>query len=415
MGKYIVQELNRILQELVDKQSMPGGVLIVNKGEEEVYRGAWGFADKARRLPAKFNTLYRLASMSKVVTAIAVMQLVERGVVQLEDQLSQYLPGFSNPMVYSKFVWQSGYYVPDENFPEGLSQDELVEKGLSAPVIPADREITIRDLLCHSSGIGMGILGNAASYATLDPADTLESRVKKWEMLPLDFQPGTETGYSAFIGFDLLGRIVEIVSGLTLEEYFNRNIFDPLGIKDLCFLPNQEQRQRLAKRYFADNDKLYAGADMENEAMDYMMELGMNADFNGYFSGAAGLWGSCEAYNCIAKLLANEGELKGVRILQKETVRAMHVQAAKKHMEPLAVGQAGCVWGLGVIIFEDASKMNAFANPGTFGWSGAFGTYMLVDPSLKLTMTFMTSIINSGGNLSVISNKVEELVFDIWG
>lgn len=416
MAKYTVEDLNQIMQNFADTCAMPGGALIVNKGGEEVFRGKWGFGNPALGIPEDYNTICRLASMSKLVTATAVMQLVEQGKIGLDDNLSKYIPGFENPVVFPLYIHATGWYQPSEEFPEGMSQPELIQKAMSIPPVPANRQVTIRDLLSHASGMGMGGLGDGYVYSTQTTQDVLADRVERWKNLPLDFQPGTDTGYSGVVAFDTLGRVIEVVSGLSLAEYFKKNIFEPLGIKDMFFVPEtDEQRSRMVDRYFADNGKLYTGTDIAMAPINELMEVAVNAENAGYYSGAAGLWGSVEEYNKIAMMYANEGELNGVRLLKPETVKLMHTQAQEKHMEPVSVGQLGCVWGLGFIIFEQAEKMKAFAKPGTFGWSGAFGTYVLIEPESKLTMTFVTSITNAGGNLCPISNKVEELVFDIWG
>lgn len=406
---YSVEQLNEVLQNYVDTKAIPGAALIVTKNGDEVFRGKWGYKDPAYRVPADFNTIYRLCSMTKPITSIAIMQLVEQGKLSLDDELAKYLPAFANPMVLPIYIWANGYYEPSEDFPAGMSQEELMGKAMSM-MVPAQREITIRDLLSHCSGLGMG----GIAYSSNAPTDDLEARVNKWANVPLDFQPGTLTGYSACVGHDILGRVVEIVSGMKFADYLKEKIFTPLGIQDITFTLNAEQKTRFGIPYTAENGKLYASPSTDDQAMCDWMESAINSELAGYCSGAAGLYASCEEYNKIAKMLVNGGELNGVRVLKPETVQMMRSPASDKYLEPYEVGQVGCEWGLGVILFNDASRMGTFAQPGTFGWSGAYGTYVLVDPVNKVTMTFMTSVQNAGGNLSPVSLKVQEIVFNIW-
>ena len=409
------ERIDRIMHQFIDNKEISACSLIVRKNGQEIYRGKWGFADVVKKTPVAYDTLFRLASMTKLVTAIAVMQLVEQNHLSLDAPITDFLPGFQNQRVYAKYIYPNGEYVPDERFPAGLNPDQLLAIGLSLPTVAAERAVTIRDLLSHSSGMGQGLLGTNFLMNHTFTQDKLADRVKLWEQLPLDFQPGTQTGYSAIVGFDILGRIVEIVSGLDLDQYFKRFIFEPLQIKDLCFIPNENQTKRLAVMYHCEHGNYYTGPSVELIPSLTWLQNTSDARFAGYFAGSSGLFGTVEGYDRITTMLANEGQLDGVRILKKETVALLHTEAAAKHMEPLSVKAPGCAWGLGFVIFQEPEKIPAYVNPGTFGWSGHYGTHMFVDPKTKISATFMMNNYNGLGSMSPIARKLEELIFKILG
>ncbi len=384
---YTKNDIDKIMQEYVDTNEMAGGALAVHVKGETVYKNRWGYADALLKTPTEYHTLYRLMSMTKPVTAVAVMQLAEIGKLDIDAPLSSYIAGFSDQKVYEK-------------------QKE------GADTVPIFRLVTIRDLLTHSSGMGMGIPGNLYVNKVLDIRDNLKERVKKWYGLPLDFQPGTATGYSPLVGFDVLGRVIESVSGMNLNEYFKANIFEPLHIKDMCFVPDSAQRAHVAKIYHTENGRLFPEPDLDSAPEMYQTVSSINASLAGYYSGSGGLWGSLEAYDRFAGMLLNEGTLDGVQILTPESVRMMRSEGAKKHLETDFF--PGAVWGLGVLVFQQPQK-GGFAVPrGTYGWSGAFGTHMFIAPQEKVSAVFMMNRYNIGGAASPIARKIEELVFGIW-
>lgn len=309
--EYALSDLEQVMEKLVADKEMSGGALIVRKNGQEVYRGKWGMADVMQQKPIEYNSMYHMASMTKPITAIGIMQLVDEQKIDIDDPISKYLPGFEKQQVCAKKISVYGQYEPDERFPEGMTIPELIGKIMTMPPVPIQRQVTIRDLLTHSSGMGMSLIGYTTVSMMLDTNDKLADRVKKWESLLLDFQPGTDTGYSTVVGFDILGRIIEVVSGMDLAEYFRTKIFEPLDIQDMCFIPNDEQSSRLVTMYHSENGKHYI-------------------------------------------------------------------------------------------------------EPGTYGWSGAFGTHMLVDPTNNINATFVMNRYNIGGAASPIARKLEELVVGIW-
>lgn len=355
------QDIQKTMEDLVASNEMSGGALIVRRKGEEIYRGKWGFADIENQIPVEYNTMYRLASMSKPVTAAAVMQLWEKGKLKLDDPISQYLESY---------------------------RDQAAGK------------VTIRDLLSHSSGLAMEPEGAAYAESLIEAADTLKDRVDRWKKLPLDFEPGTATGYSAIVGFDILGRIVEVISGQDYESYLREQLWDPLGIRDLTFTLTEDQQKRMAKLYSTEDGQHIF---LPEDALWNMI----NPMTAGYFAGSAGMSGSVEAYDVFTSMLANEGEWNGVRVLEKETVRRMHERGAKTE---LLMGP-GLYWGLGMEIFADPKAIGISVAPGTYGWSGAYGTHMFIHPDSGISATFVMNRGNIGGAGSPIARKVEALVF----
>lgn len=399
--RYTENDIGKEMEGLIHDNEMSGAALIVRKHNEVVYKGKWGYADIENRKPVEYNTIYWLASMSKPITAVAIMQLIEKGKLNLDDPISKYLDSYAHPKVCAKMIDSDGSYQPDPNYPAGMGIPELLE---SMDYVPAKRQVTIRDLLSHSSGMGMGPVGMGFTERHLDTKDKLEERVEKWSDMPLDFQPGTAAGYSPIVGFDLLGRIVEVISRMDFQSYLRNNIWGPLGIKDITFTLSEEQLSRRAVLYTTENGQQHPlqGTDPLIESVDAMGA--------GYYSGAAGMCGSVEEYDKFTSMLCNGGTWNGVDILKSETVKQMQLRGSVKSLSPMPF----TYWGLGMMVFTCPNKLNMGVTRGTYGWSGAFGTHMFVDPKRKLCATFVMNRSNIGGAGSPIARLVENLVFGIY-
>ena len=245
--------------------------------------------------------------------------------------------------------------------------------------------------------------GNKFFNEHLDQSDRLADRVEKWKDMPLDFEPATKTGYSGIVAFDILGRIIEVVSGQEYQDYLTENLWKPLGMDDVTFVLNEEQKDRLAKLYNTEEgQQIFLETDGLWDAVNPLA--------NGYYSGAAGMFGTVEGYDRFTSMLANEGEWNGNRVLQKETVKKMHQRGARNILETCP----GAYWGLGMQIFADPKAMGVAVAPDTYGWSGGYGTHMFIHPESGLSMTFVMNRGNIGGASSYIARKVEELVFGIY-
>ena len=335
--------------------------------------------------------------MTKPITAVAVMQLAEQGKIELDAPLNRYLHGFTAMRV-----------VDDKRYAyhEGMNALSLLPGlltfRLKAPrTVPAERDITIRDLLCHASGLEQGIYGLISMKLDKSKRESLAALEQKYSTVPLDFQPGKGGGYSPLAGFDLLARVVEVVSGLPFDAYLQQNLFDPLGMQDTAFRLDDAQTARLVHVYKREKNRLQDVTDTA-EDMDSLLKRGEN-----YTAGCGGLFSTLHDYDRFAHMLLNGGEVDGVRVLQPETVRLMGQQGSPDYPDP----DPGCAWGLGMKIRKDPRKAKSACTAGTFGWSGAFGTHFFVSPKDHLSAVWMMNRSDIDGAGSYISKKIEELVF----
>ena len=246
----------------------------------------------------------------------------------------------------------------------------------------AAREITIKDLLTHTSGLANGFEGPAGDYvrrANLPSGGSLDERVKRMGKLPLNFQPGTQWEYSPSTGFDTLGRIVEILSGMSLEQFFKARVFEPLGMKDTFFTVPADRQAELTVAYVKDDRGLAPppaparAANVEPAAQ--------------YFSGGGGLTGSAADYLRFSQMLLNGGQLDGTRLLGRKTIELMTSDA----IAPLDLGNyagdqvlKGYGFGLGVRVRRSTGDNGWMGSAGDFGWAGALGTYFWIDPKEQL-------------------------------
>ena len=281
----------------------------------------------------------------------------------LSDPISKFVPEFKNPKVA---VWT----LPNDPAGAGLR------------LVPAAREITIQDLLTHTSGLANGFEGPAGDYvrrANLPAGGSLDERVKRAATLPLNFQPGTQWEYSPSTGFDTLGRIVEILSGMTLEQFFKTRIFDPLGMNDTFFTVPAARAGDVDGRIHARARAVWRGRRRRAAA---------RAESTGpYFSGAGGLTGSAADYLAFSQMLLNGGQLNGVRLLGRKTVELMTSDATGPlDLRNYAGDQVlkGYGFGLGVRVRRSTGDSGWMGSVGDYGWAGALGTYFWIDPKEQL-------------------------------
>ena len=391
------QEIQRTIDAYIQNQELAGGALLVRRDEEVLYENTFGYSNIAARQVIARDSLYRLMSMTKPITAVAVMQLAEQGKIELDAPLNRYLHGFTAMRV-----------VDDKRYAyhEGMNALSLLPGlltfRLKAPrTVPAERDITIRDLLCHASGLEQGIYGLISMKLDKSKRESLAALEQKYSTMPLDFQPGKGGGYSPLAGFDLLARVVEVVSGLPFDAYLQQNLFNPLGMQDTAFRLDDAQTARLVHVYKREKNRLQDVTDTA-EDMDSLLKRGEN-----YTAGCGGLFSTLHDYDRFAHMLLNGGAVDGVRVLQPETVRLMGQQGSPDYPNP----DPGCAWGLGMKIRKDPQKAKSACTAGTFGWSGAFGTHFFVSPKDHLSAVWMMNRSDIDGAGSYISKKIEELVF----
>jgi CubicO group peptidase (beta-lactamase class C family) len=356
-----LERIRSLIRGHIDAQDFSGAVTLVARKGKLVHFEAHGFADIEAQKPMRTDALFALASMTKPVTAVAVLMLLEEGKLVLSDPVSKFIPEFKNPQVA---VWRA----PNDPAGAGLT------------LVPAAREITILDLLTHTAGLANGFAGPAGDYvrsANLPSGGSLDERVRRAAKLPLNFQPGTQWEYSGFAGFDALGRVVELVSGMTLEQFFERRIFTPLGMKDTYFTVPASRANDVVVSY----DKTDASLTRPKLAPPVDMSGGP------YFSGSLGLTGSASDYLTFSQMLLNGGELNGVRLISRKTVELMTSDAiGDLDLRNYNGDQVlkGYGFGLGVRVRRNNGDNGWLGTVGDYGWAGARGTYFWIDPKEQL-------------------------------
>ncbi|MHC4179257.1 MAG: serine hydrolase domain-containing protein, partial [Planctomycetota bacterium] len=281
------------MQRHIEEGKLVGGLGLVARGDQIVYAETWGQRDREKRLPLTDGTIFRIYSMSKPVTSVAAMILVEEGKLGLDDPISKYLPELTEMTVLVEAKGDDGETRHEE--------------------VPAERAITVRDLLRHTSGFTYGFFGNSEvdkryrNAGLLVTDQTLEDTVKKLSQIPLRHQPGTRWHYS--VSTDVLGRVIEVASGRSLDQFFQKRIFRPLGMGDTFFTVPQKKLPRLAQMYAPNGN---GGLKPANP----MRSRRFVDSSNQFYSGGGGLCSTTSDYLAFCRMLLNEGKLGGTRILR---------------------------------------------------------------------------------------------------
>ncbi len=395
-------EIDEALQDYLDKHELAGGVLLVRKGDDLVYQRYLGQADLAAGTPVGPASIWRMMSMTKVAVAVAVMRLVEEGDLALDAPLSTWLPDFAHMRVVDDKRYQF------HGMPGKLEMAKRLALFRKEDVrtVPANRELTIRDLMSHSSGLEMGVYGYLRMLKFPIERQSPEQVAHEYGSYPLDFQPGTGTGYSALAAFDVLLRLCEVASGQDAKAFMRASVFEPLGMADTGFDLTPQQQGRLVRLYELDKGGLRGGNRLKDVTGTKKDVAGFIHAAPGYPCGSGGLYATAADYERLARMLNHEGE----GYLRPETVRLMATEAPAAHLEP----EPGMVWGLGVRVRQDGARGGFCATPGTFGWSGAFGTHLFVSPADHLDAVFCTNRSDAGGSGFPVSRRLEDLVFQTW-
>ncbi len=388
--------IERTMRDYLENSEISGAALCVVKDGRVVYRNRWGYSSLEKGEEIRNDSIYRMMSMTKPVTAAAVMILIERGLIGLDDPLSEYIPEFSEMRTADdeRYVFSPQKMAGIGKLLQSFSFEDVKSR-------PCKREITIRDLLSHSSGLQQGLCGLLGMLGEKGEYVTLHDYALHYASYVLDFDPGEGTGYSPLAGFDILAYLVSLVSGVSFEEFIGREICRPLGMVDTTFFPSEEQKKRIVDVYKRVDGHLENVTGTADDMCAFLHQKEIR-----YEIGSGGLYSTLDDYTRFSMMLLNGGVLDGVRILSGEGVRAMHNEASLNHLEP----EPGYVWGLGVKIRMDSVKGNSPLLNGSYGWSGAFGTHFFISPSDSLAAVFMTNRTDLGGSGSYISRRVEELV-----
>lgn len=388
-----LQRIDQVVQRAMDAKEISGAVTLVARRGQIAHFSAQGLMDIEARRPVQRDTIFPIASMSKPITGVAIMMLVEEGKIRLSDPVSRFIPEFTDTQVAIER-------------PATRRAAPAAGERPPAPEIyrvPANRAITVQDLMTHTSGLGSGGAGSreAARIAPRRTTENLASYIPKLGAAPLDFQPGTQWAYSALSGIEVLGRIVEVASGLTFDQFLRQRLFEPLGMKDTAFYPATDRMPRVVTLY----ERGTAGLDR----LDVPAWLSTKT----LFSGGGGLWSTAEDYLQFGQMLANRGELNGQRILGSRTVERM----SSNHVGDLFAragatgGRAGMGFGLTMDVVVDAVTAGQNRSTGSFGWGGAFGTNFWVDPEEQIVGVLMVQ--TPGGTLRAdFQNAVLQAIVD---
>lgn len=320
------------MQQFVEEGQIAGAVTLVAKDGKIVHLSAAGHADVEAKRPMQTDTMFAIASMTKPVTATAVMILQDEGKLCVEDAVSKYIPEFRKVKLNGK---------------------------------PSAREITIRDLMTHTSGIG----GSQQNQGTLDET------VRQLAEQPLRFEPGSKWQYSP--GLTVCGRVIEVAAGKPYEEFLAERIFQPLKMNDTTFFPSEAQRARLAKIYRPGPEKGTLAP-----AAHWLTELGPKRTPNP----SGGLFSTATDMSRFYQMILNGGQLDGTRVVSEKAVGEM----TRVQTPELTTGfTPGNGWGLGWCVVREPQGVSGMVSPGTFGHGGAFGTQGWVDPKRKMIFVLM--------------------------
>jgi len=382
----------------VEAKDVSGAVALVARRGKIVFFEAQGLADIDGKKPMARDSIFRLASMSKPITSVAVMMMVEDGKIRLTDRVSQFIPEFKTMKVaVAKGTTDKPVQMP--GFGRGGPPPAPPEFDL----VPAAREITVRDLLTHTSGLMSGGVSGMEQnkVAPRGPSDTLANYIPKLAQTPLDFQPGTLWRYSGLYGFDVLARIVEIASGQPYDQFLQQRLFTPLGMKDTGFAPTPERMARVATVYQRTPDGMLRPAANANQLIS-----------GTYFSASGGLMSTAEDYLQFAQMLVNGGALNGKRYLSPKTVELMTSNATGDMVNGQFGRPArGMGFALGVQVWLDPVAADRRVSAGAFGWEGAYGTHQVMDPAEKMVEIIMMQGAN-GPLQRDFENSVRQAIID---
>ena len=359
--------IGELMQRHIAAKTFPGAVTLVARNGRIAHFETQGLMDIDSKKPMQKDAIFRIMSMTKPVVGVAVLMLVEEGKVRLTEPVSKFIPDLQG---LSAIVLNTeGRVAPA---PSGA-----VTAAMPSRVVPAHREITVRDLLTHTSGLmSGGMSASSASDVMPKAGETVAQVMPRLKKVPLDFQPGTRWAYSGQFGFDVLLRVVEVASGMPFDQFARLRIFEPLGMKDTAFYP-MSGNPRIATLYEQANGSLRKASNP--------------AFMNGaYLSGGGGLYSTAEDYLQFALMLLNRGQLDGKRVLSTRSVDVMSSVFAPDTLPGRLAGEG---FGLSVRVVDNPAARNTYLSKGSFGWSGAFNTHFFIDPTERIVGIFMTQIV----------------------
>jgi CubicO group peptidase (beta-lactamase class C family) len=377
--------IDAYLEAEIAAKKVPGAVVLIQRNGETAYLKSLGVRDPGTQQPMTANSIFRIYSMSKPITTAAAMMLVEDGRLGLDDPLSKYIPSFANVKV-------------------GVEQ-KAANGAVTLNLVPAEHPITIRDLMRHTSGItysfiGEGLVKKAYGEAHLFAGDLDNAGfAEKIARLPLDYQPGTTWDYGH--STDILGRVIEVISGQSLYQFEKQRLLDPLGMKDTAFYVADPAKRSLIAEPFPDDRVIADNFVMNDPRVEQKWE-----------AGGHGMVSTVADYIRFAQMLLNGGTLDGKRYLSEQTVISM----GSDHIGPgsgVAPGPyylpgSGCGFGLGFSVRTEPGHTAAEGSVGEMNWSGAGGTTFWIDPKQDTIVVFMAQTVADRDSLRV---HLKDLVY----
>ncbi len=371
-----LQRIHDLMQRNIDAGNFAGAVTVVARDGSIAHFETHGMMDLDAKKPMAKDAIFRIMSMTKPVVGVSILMMLEEGKIRLNDPVSRFIPQLKDMKVAIPLPSPS---------PSPFAPPSQAPQDPRFYTMPVDREIAIRDLMTHTSGMVSGPISMSQNAKVgYKEGETLADYIPRLSSVPLEFQPGTKWAYSAQAGIDTLVRIVEIVSGQPFDQFIQNRLFEPLGMKDTCFYPAEELTPRIATLYRRTPKGLQK---QDNPAF-------MNGT---YISGGGGLFSTAEDYLRFGQMLANGGILDGKRILGRRTVEMM----ASLHIPDTLPGRnPGEGYGLTVRVINNSGAAGTALSNGSFGWSGAFGTHFWVDPKEKIVAVLMTQ----GGSIQLTTD-----------
>lgn len=354
-----LKEIGTIVNGLINEKKIAGGIVLVAKNGKLVFHEPYGVMDLESKKPIERDTIFRIYSMSKALTCAAALILHDEGKLDLEAPVSKYLPDFKDLKV----------------------RDGDKER-------PAEREMTVEQLFLHTSGITYGNAQGSPTQVMMELTETMDKdsdlalMTKKMGQIPLPFEPGTKWQYGA--GIDVIGRLVEVVSGQPLDEFLEERLFKPLGMIDTAFYVPAEKQERFATNYYSDGKGRMIIRD-DPAKSGYLRKPGL-------LSGGGGLVGTASDYMRFLLMIANDGKAGDKQILKRETVDLMRTDRVPKMAGWVKFGEeerTGVGYGLGFSVTTEAHKNNPHAKKNEYGWGGAASTHYWLSPDDDLVVVTM--------------------------
>ncbi|SDC63678.1 CubicO group peptidase, beta-lactamase class C family [Algoriphagus faecimaris] len=360
------------LEKEISQGKIPGAVVLIYKDGEKAYEKAFGMSDIEAQKPMQTDQIFYIQSMTKPIATVALMMLYEEGKFFLTDPVEIYLPEFENLKVLIN-----------------------PEDGKDGPTEAAKQKITIAQILSHTAGFTHG-LGNSKQEEAVREAlymqahESIETRVKSLASIPLLGQPGEQWYYSA--SPDIAARLVEVFSGMSFDQFLQKRLFDPLGMKDTGYNLTEEQSKRMVALH---------GYSKEGDLIKMPNQTPING--NKVFGGTHGLFSTAQDYSIFARMLLNGGEWNGKQYLSPKTIELM----TQNHIEGLQY-DPGYGFGLGFGIMVDLADADMLGSEGQYFWSGAYCTYFFIDPKENMISFLMTQ---NNQYSNYYSNKMRQMVY----